>query len=170
MTSNQAALMLDQSKCRQPIVWGALVIGLMLGASVTRAATAITQPLQPAFGPGGKDYPYANVRISQGGSGYNAYYVFEPVSPQPVSAPVVIINHGYMEFTGYNMHRDLIMHTVRKGNVVIYPRWQSLVWAPCAGSFYSERCKASSTKGILGGNVQLQVLNPFLLVLFQVDD
>lgn len=139
------------------IVGGVLMVAALLGAVVAQAAApAIKQPLQSAYGPGGKDYPHAKVRISQGGSGYNAYYVFEPISPQPASAPVVIINHGYMEFTGYNMHRDLIMHTVRKGNVVIYPRWQTFVWTPCSGSYSSEKCMASATKGIVDGIAYLQ--------------
>lgn len=135
----------------------ALVAGLALvcgGASAVTAATAITAitpPTQAETGPGGKDHRHAEVRISQGGSGYNAYYVFEPAAPRPASAPLVVITHGYMEFAGYSMHKDLIMHTVRQGNVVIYPRWQTFVWTPCAGSFNSERCMASAAKGILDG-------------------
>ena len=159
MISNHATLIHknpNRANSWRFIVGGLLVSSIMLGTSVAHAATAITQPLQGAFGPGGKDYPYGSVRITQGGSGYNAYYVFEPISPQPVSAPLVIINHGYLEFTGYKMHRDLIMHTVRKGNVVIYPRWQTLLWAPCAGSFSSEKCMASATKGIVDGIASLQ--------------
>ena len=33
--------------------------------------------------------------------------------------------HGYCEFAGYDQMSALIRHTVRKGNVVIYPRWQT---------------------------------------------
>ncbi len=142
---------------RQPACWVGLACSFMLSACIAQAATpAITPPAQATTGPGGQDYAHATVRISQGGTGYNAYYVFEPMSPQPVSAPLVVITHGYTDFSGYKMHRDLIMHTVRKGHVVIYPRWQTALWAPCAGSFFSEKCMASATKGIRDGIASLQ--------------
>lgn len=146
-----------------PMAWASLACSLLLTVCIAQAATVtpattptITPPTQPASGPGGKDYPHGTVRITQGGTGVNAYYVFEPMTPQPVSAPLVVITHGYGDFSGYKMHRDLIMHTVRKGNVVIYPRWQTALWSPCAGSFFSERCMASATKGILDGIASIQ--------------
>lgn len=137
--------------------WSATTSGT--STATATAAPTITPPVQANFGPGSKDYPHGQVRISQGGTGYNAYYVFEPTLPQPSSAPVVVILHGYVDFTGYKMHTDLIMHTVRKGNVVIYPRWQTALWAPCAGSYFSEKCMASATKGILDGIAYLQANN-----------
>lgn len=136
------------------MVGGVWLASLMFWVGAAQAA--ISPPPQAASGPGGQDYPHASVRISQGGSGYNAYYVFEPMSPQPVSAPLVVIMHGYMEFAGYSMHRHLIMHTVRQGHVVIYPRWQTALWAPCSGSYASEKCMASATKGIVDGIAHLQ--------------
>ena len=33
--------------------------------------------------------------------------------------------HGYFEFSGYDQMYELIRHTVRKGSIVIYPRWQT---------------------------------------------
>src|SRR6185369_7215645 len=61
---------------------------------------AITQPTQRGFGPGGTDYPHADWRVSSGGSGNDAWYVFEPIHPQPASAPLAIVMHGYFEFSG----------------------------------------------------------------------
>ncbi|MEA2399829.1 MAG: hypothetical protein QOK00_232 [Thermoleophilaceae bacterium] len=58
--------------------------------------------------------------------------------------------HGYYEFQGYATKYELIRHTVRKGNVVIYPRWQTGIAAPCPGPFDIEPCVASSVKGIRG--------------------
>lgn len=140
----------------QPTLMAALLASTITALGAAHAATTIAQPTQPAFGPGGKDYQYAGVRVSQGGSGVNAYYVFEPISPQPASAPLVVITHGYYEFAGYNTLKDLITHTVRKGNVVVYPRWQTAPWAPCIGSYFSEKCMASATTGIRDGIAYLQ--------------
>jgi hypothetical protein len=128
----------------------------MPGLSAPAIAQTISQPVQPTSGPGGSNYPYASVRISQGGSGVNAYYVFEPVSPQPVSAPLVIMLHGYYEFSGYDNLRDFIIHTVRKGNVVVYPRWQTGIFSPCAGSTNLEQCMTSAKNGVKGGIAYLQ--------------
>lgn len=139
-----------------PVVGGALVSCFMLAAPMAQAATAITPPLQADSGPGGKDYKHANVRITQGGSGPNAFYVFEPIDPKPASAPVVIMSHGYLEVAGYWMHKDFVLHTVRKGNVVVYPRYQTTPWTPCLGAWNSEACMKSAATGIVDGIKFLQ--------------
>ena len=48
--------------------------------------------------------------------------------------------HGYGEFTGYASMGALIRHTVRKGSVVIYPRWQTAIATPCPGPLDIEPC------------------------------
>lgn len=58
--------------------------------------------------------------------------------------------HGYYEFAGYSQMYALIRHTVRKGSVVIYPRWQTDVAIPCPGSFDIEPCMTSAVNGIRG--------------------
>ncbi len=156
--SLHATLLMTSLLLASGATWSATTTGTSTTTGGT-VAQAVTPPVQPSFGPGGKDYPHAQVRISQGGSGYNAFHVFEPTMPQPSSAPLVIITHGYTDFSGYKMHADLIMHTVKKGHVVIYPRWQTALWAPCAGSYFSEKCMASATKGILDGIAYLQAHN-----------
>jgi dienelactone hydrolase len=112
--------------------------------------TDATQPAQPASGPGGSDYAHGDWRVSSGGSGSDAWYVFEPVDPQPREAPVTIMLHGYFEYAGYDQLHDLIRHTVRTGSIVVYPRWQTDVAAPCPGPADIEPCVASATAGILG--------------------
>ncbi|MEX2111197.1 MAG: hypothetical protein WD802_11365 [Gemmatimonadaceae bacterium] len=47
-------------------------------------------------------------------------------------SPLVVMTHGYGEYEGYEMHEEFIRHTVRKDNVVIYPRWQAGPFTPCA--------------------------------------
>jgi hypothetical protein len=133
-----------------------LALSSIYSAAQAQTDTAATPPGQIKTGPGGKDYLHAGVRISQGGSGPNAFYVFEPTNPKPASAPLVIITHGYTEYAGYGMHKELIMHTVKKGNVVIYPRYQTGYATPCLGPLNSEACMNSATKGIQGGIKFLQ--------------
>src|SRR5262245_3284381 len=45
---------------------------------------------------------------------------------------------------------------VRKGNVVIYPRWQTGVADPCPGPYDIEPCMTSALNGIRGGIAFLQ--------------
>jgi hypothetical protein len=121
------------------------------GESETTGETDSRQPSQPTSGPGGSDYPHGDWRVSSGGEGVYGWYVFEPIEPQPASAPLAIILHGYAEYAGYNMMYELIRHTVRKGNVVIYPRWQTGLISPCAGAFDIDPCITSARVGIQGG-------------------
>jgi pimeloyl-ACP methyl ester carboxylesterase len=125
-------------------------ISLTGALGVSGAAGAITQPPQPTSGPGGSNYNHADWRVSSGGSGYNAWYVFEPIRPRPAKAPLAIITHGYYEFSGYDQMYELIRHTVLKGSIVIYPRWQTDVATPCPGPFDIEPCMQSEVNGIRG--------------------
>ncbi len=129
---------------------------LVTWAAVASVATAQTQPSQPKKGPGGSKYPHADWRVSEGGTGADAWYVFEPTDPQPRSAPLAIIMHGYFEFEGYASMFELIRHTVRKGNVAIYPRWQTDIATPCPGPYDIEPCLTSAVNGINGGLAYLQ--------------
>jgi hypothetical protein len=114
------------------------------------AAAAPTQPPQPESGPGGSDYAHRGWRVSSGGVGADAWYVFEPVGPRPRRAPLAVVMHGYYAFSGFSNQYELIRHTVRKGNVVIYPRWQTGVATPCPGPFDIEPCMSSAVNGIRG--------------------
>jgi hypothetical protein len=108
----------------------------------------IVQPRQPTSGPGGSDYSNADWRVSRGGLGPDAWYAFEPIKPQPRTAPVAIVMHGYYEFAGYDQLYEFIRHTVRKGTIVIYPRWQTGITTPCPGPFDIEPCITSTVNGI----------------------
>jgi hypothetical protein len=120
------------------------------GPAAGGAAAAIAQPPQPRSGPGGRGYSHAGWRVSAGGSGADAWHVFEPVRPRPAKAPLAILMHGYGEFSGYEQMYELIRHTVRKGSIVVYPRWQTGIAAPCPGPFDIEPCIRSAVNGIRG--------------------
>ena len=134
----------------------ALFVLLSLGAAGCAAlslkgVTSATQPDQPKSGPGGADYRHADLSVDSGGGGVDAWYVFQPTRPRPASAPLVVMMHGYAEYEGYEMLEEFIRHTVRKGNVVIYPRWQTGIATPCAASREIEACNRSALNGIRGG-------------------
>lgn len=112
--------------------------------------TAATQPEQPRSGPGGSAYRNGDWRVSSGGVGSDAWYVFEPVEPAPRSAPVAIVMHGYYELAGYDQMYEFIRHTVRTGTIVVYPRYQTDVTVPCPGPFDIEPCITSAVRGIRG--------------------
>jgi hypothetical protein len=64
--------------------------------------------------------------------------------------------HGYFEFSGYASIEAFITHTVRKGTVVVYPRWQTGIASPCPGPFNIEPCIASTVNGINGALAYLR--------------
>jgi hypothetical protein len=94
--------------------------------------------------------------VTSGGTGTDAWYVFEPVKPRPRKAPLAIVIHGYYEFAGYDTMYTLIRHTVRQGNVVIYPRWQTGIATPCPGPYLIQPCMTSAVNGIRGALAYLR--------------
>jgi hypothetical protein len=114
------------------------------------AQAQTSQPPQPKHGPGGSDYTHKGVRISSGGTGADAWYAFEPTKPRLKKAPLAIVMHGYGEYSGYDSMSALIEHTVRKGSIAIYPRWQTGIATPCPGPYNIEPCIASALNGING--------------------
>jgi len=82
-----------------------------------------TPPDQPTSGPGGSDYSHAGVQKSSYKSGAEQFWIFEPISPKPESAPFIVFNHGYSAIFPF-IYQAWINHIVKKGNIVVYPRYQ----------------------------------------------
>jgi len=84
-----------------------------------------TPPLQPGFGPGGSDYLHNGVIFSDFTTLFSGegYWLFEPNNPKPDSADVIVFNHGYGVFNP-GPYGQWIEHLVRKGNIVIFPKYQ----------------------------------------------
>ena len=87
------------------------------------------QPSQPAKGPGSATYYHDEVIQYDFAQNSDGYWLYEPASPRPDSANVIVFNHGY---GGYNpmIYGKWIKHLVLKGNIVIYPRYQKNVYFP----------------------------------------
>ena len=82
--------------------------------------------------------------------------MFEPTLPRPKTAPLAIVMHGYYEYSGYAQMDALLAHTARRGDVVIYPRWQTGTLSPCPGPFNIEPCMTSALNGIRGALAYLR--------------
>ena len=140
----------DHRPSRIRRVGSALIVAVAMALSMSaQAAAAPSQPRQPVKGPGGSQTVFRGVRAVTGGRGYDAWEILEPTRPTPPSAPLVIVMHGYYEFSGYNGNGALARHTALKGNVVIYPRWQIGTATPCPGPYNIEPCITSAVTAIL---------------------
>lgn len=92
-------------------------------------STTPTPPLQTANGPGGAEYVHTEVIKTSYGSGAHQYWIYEPSSPKPATAPVIVFNHGWAVMYPI-IYEGWILHLVKKGNIVIYPRYQESVTTP----------------------------------------
>ncbi len=99
------------------------ILILPLASSAFRTLDEPTQPDQPTSGPGGSDYLHFGVRKSRYGYGGNRYWIFEPYGPKPESAPLIVFNHGFTALHPI-CYREWIHHIVKRGNIVVYPRYQ----------------------------------------------
>ena len=88
-------------------------------------------PKQLASGPGGATYNHATVTKNVYGQGAEQYWLFEPASPTPESAPIIVFNHGWGSMYPY-LYGAWIEHLVRRGNIVVYPRYQATLRTPKA--------------------------------------
>ncbi|GIX45853.1 MAG: hypothetical protein KatS3mg131_0064 [Candidatus Tectimicrobiota bacterium] len=91
--------------------------------------TAARPPQQPPSGPGGADYGHRQVQSHRFGEGDQAYWLFEPQAPRPPIAPLVIFLHGWGGVCPVGMSA-WIDHLVRRGNLVLFPVYQSSLRTP----------------------------------------
>lgn len=107
----------------------AAVAAALLTAAASGRVAAQTPPGPPASGPGGTTYPHAGYTVTTNGTGRLQYWVYQPAGPKPASAPLVVFNHGAnaMDPSGYEAW---LVHLARRGNVVVYPRYQATMLTP----------------------------------------
>lgn len=85
-----------------------------------------TYPEQPLCGPGGQEYPYPNVVQKKFGLSGSGYYIFIPETSMKVKLPIISFVHGFGGTTP-STYKAWIYHLVKKGNVVIFPVYQSFL-------------------------------------------
>lgn len=97
-------------------------------------AQEISAPSQPALGPGGADYVHDSITIYDFAETPEGYWLYEPACPTPDTANVVVFLHGYGAYNPM-IYGGWIRHLVRKGNIVIFPRYQKNIFSPSPKKF-----------------------------------
>lgn len=140
-----------------------LLCGLLLISAFyfpLASAGAVAQPAQPTNGPGGADYLYAKVASHATGSGDGDSFVFWPEdAPKGAKLPTLVFTHGWGAMKP-DYYQAWIDHLVRKGVIVIYPRYQAgLRTQP---EFFTENAVAGVRKGLdwLAGQTALPQPDP----------
>jgi len=87
------------------------------------------EPIQPSRGPGGSEYKHGRVVANMYGTGATRYWIFEPADPKPETAPVIIFNHGWGAMAPL-YYGAWIDHIVKRGNIIIFPVYQSSLRTP----------------------------------------
>lgn len=95
----------------------------VFASGFARAQGVVGQPPPPTSGPGSPQYSHAALSLTTHGEGPRQFWIFSPDDPQPTRAPVVVFLHGWSA-TNPSLYGAWIKHLVRRGNVVIYPRYQ----------------------------------------------
>ena len=103
-----------------------LIAVFVLSLSGLSLSQRPTPPSQPDTGPGGKQAPHAAVIKNRYGQGEKEYWIYEPDKPKPAKAPVVIFLHGWGG-TNPMYYGAWIDHLVKRGNIVVFPRYQSSI-------------------------------------------
>ena len=111
----------------------------MIMAGPTQAAAP---PTQPSEGPGGSDYVCSRITGSVHGSGDLKYYLYEPAGPKPETAPLIVFTHGWGGTNPSLSYGAWINHLVRRGNIVVYPVYQSAI-SMLNGARYTSNCVKS---------------------------
>lgn len=90
----------------------------------------VTPPTQLASGLGGLESTHQAVakNVYHAGTAQE-FWIFEPADPKPETAPVIVFNHGWGAMNP-GLYGAWIDHIVKRGNIVIYPRYQENLKAP----------------------------------------
>ncbi len=110
----------------------------------------ITYPQQNATGFGGSNYQFDAVKMSDFAEKPDGYWLFEPEQSTTDTLNVVVFVHGYGAYNPM-IYGKWIKHLVKKGNVVIFPRYQRNLFSPTPKKFAK-----NVAQGIKDALVELQ--------------
>ncbi len=100
----------------------------------TDVAAKATPPKQPANGPGGSQYAHPSVKQTKHGEEGRQFWIIEPAQPAPKKAPLVIFLHGWSAMAP-DTYRGWVDHLAKRGNIVVYPRYQAKLFSPATEYF-----------------------------------
>lgn len=114
----------------------AMSLGIALCAAEEGGAAVVkpSPPKQPTSGPGGSDYAHRNIRETEHGKEGRQFWIIEPAQPAPKTAPLVIFIHGWSAMTP-GTYRGWVNHLAKRGNIVVYPRYQAKLLTPAMEFF-----------------------------------
>ncbi|MEM6964328.1 MAG: hypothetical protein AAF573_06155 [Bacteroidota bacterium] len=140
-----------------------LLFTLLLFSSVFAQKTFVPTP--PSEGPGSFDYKHDQVLFHDYAENPDGFWLFEPTSPKPDSAHVVVFNHGYGAYNPM-IYGRWIKHIVKKGNIVIFPRYQKNLWTPRPNKFSKNVSQAirDALKVLGNGNFVKPITDKLALV------
>ncbi|HXC06981.1 MAG TPA: T9SS type A sorting domain-containing protein [Bacteroidia bacterium] len=95
---------------------------------------AQTQPAQPATGYGGVAAPYASFTTFNADDGATGFMLYIPSAPHADSLPLIVFDHGFGEWNPLRYGR-WIEHLVKRGNIVVFPRYQLSEYTTPSTSF-----------------------------------
>jgi len=137
---------------------------MLFTESLIARADDPTPPDQPPSGPGGSDYVHNGVIKTRYKWGAHQYWIFEPDDPKPETAPLIVFNHGWTAIFPY-FYKAWIYHIVKKGNIVVYPRYQFGIYFGFK-NFYSNALQAvkDAIEELESGNHVHPELDKFAIV------
>jgi len=97
---------------------------------------AQTQPAQPVNGYGGLAATYNQITIYNHDDGATGFMLYIPASPHADSLPLVVFTHGFGEWNPLR-YGSWIEHIVKRGNIVIFPRYQQNEYTTLSINFTS---------------------------------
>jgi hypothetical protein len=128
------------------ILRSGLLATAMVLAAIPALAQSATPPAQPALGPGGKIYTHASMTTNgpywannRNSLDQYRYFIYEPASPAPATAPVILFIHGIFATTP-DSYLTWIQHMVLKGYTVVWVQYQSGLTPT---SFYEVNARAA---------------------------
>jgi acetyl esterase/lipase len=111
-----------------------LYLAVLLVTSSLASAQLPRPPAQPLTGPAGKNYLHDGMKASgpywaarHAGDDAYKYFIFEPASPAPASAPVVLFLHAWLAYEP-SEYIWWIQHLVRKGHTVVWAQYDKTVF------------------------------------------
>jgi pimeloyl-ACP methyl ester carboxylesterase len=90
---------------------------------ISVCVVAQTQPVQPAAGYGGSTYTYGGMTTLNCDDGATGFMLYIPTTPHADSLPLIVFDHGFGEWNPLR-YGSWIKHLVRRGHIVIFPRYQ----------------------------------------------
>jgi acetyl esterase/lipase len=127
---------------------------LLAGLSIMAHAQYTAAMGQPLTGPGSTEhYKHQELVITDCSAEAFGFWLYEPSSPRPDTAHVIIFMHGYGAYNPM-LYGKWIKHLVAQGNIVIYPRYQLNLVKP-----QTEEFPDMAARGIQDAIMELQTNN-----------